>query len=363
VTHLRPVGHPPTTAARTLPDQPRQDGVPGRAERQRLGPRPDSAPDDHALAPRPFLKWAGGKRQLLPELRLFYPRGFGRYFEPFVGSGAVFFDLAAHGLLGNGGARLSDVNADVVGCYQALVDTLPDVIKHLRRLASAYEARGEAHYYEVRDGHFNPSRRKWRAARQPVRDARVAYSPRLAAMLIYLNRTGFNGLFRLNSRGEFNVPVGRYANPRICDEPTLHAAARTLSASAAEVRHESFERALDVARRGDFIYLDPPYAPLTATSRFTAYTESGFTGDDQRALQRVVVALAERGCHVLLSNSTAPLVRELYEHDPQARDAGLRAWRVRARRAINARGSARGPIDEFLITNVPRRRGRTSLAD
>jgi DNA adenine methylase len=345
---MRPAALPPTTIGRTLHDLVRPGESAGRA--------------DLRHRPRPFLKWAGGKRQLLPELRLFYPGKFGRYFEPFVGSGAVFFDLAAHGLLRKRGARLSDVNVDVIGCYQAVLADLPAVIRHLERLAAGYATDGDAHYYDVRDRHFNPQRQRLRGARGHGTGSLVRYSPRLAAMLIYLNRTGFNGLFRLNSRGEYNVPVGRYANPRICDEPTLTAASSVMAGVAAEICYEPFEHVLDHARRGDFLYLDPPYAPLTATARFTSYTESGFTSDDQRRLQEVVVGLAERGCQVLLSNSTASLVRELYERDPRARRAGLRVWRVRARRAINARGASRGPIDELLITNVPRRHGRAILS-
>ena len=362
VTHTCPAGLPSTTTGRT-PHDLRPGGTAARADlRHRPGhgtTRDDVAATD--VPPRPFLKWAGGKRQLLPELRRFYPRTFGRYFEPFVGSGAVFFDLAAHGLLSGRGARLSDVNVDVIGCYRAVVADLPGVVRHLRRLAAGHATAGGAHYYDVRDRHFNPMRRRLRGSGVHGTGSLVRYSPRLAAMLIYLNRTGFNGLFRLNSRGEYNVPAGRYANPRICDEPALTAAASVMTRVAAEVCYEPFEHVLDHARRGDFVYLDPPYAPLTATARFTSYTESGFTNDDQRRLQEVVVGLAERGCQVLLSNSTASLVRELYERDPQARRAGLRVWRVRARRAINARGSSRGAIDELLITNVPRRPGRAGL--
>ena len=269
--------------------------------------------------PRPFLKWAGGKRQLLPELRQFYPRSFTRYFEPFVGSGAVFFDLAAGGHLDGRSAALSDVNRDVIGCYQALRSDLPGIVRHLTRLGAEYARLGEAHYYEVRDARFNPLRRRTlAAARRTAGD--LPYPSPLAAMVIYLNRTGFNGLFRLNRRGEFNVPAGRYANPRICDIPMLRASAGALSANV-RLSVESFERVCVEAEPGDFLYLDPPYAPLNATSRFTSYTQGGFGDEDQRRLQRVVVELAARGCQVLLSNSTAPLVLELYEHSDEARSA------------------------------------------
>jgi DNA adenine methylase len=292
---------------------------------------------------------------LLPELRLFYPRRFDRYFEPFLGSGAVFFDLAASGALEGRDATLSDLNRDVVGCYAALRSRTSEVVRHLEGLAAGHLRAPERHYYEVRDTRFNPLRQ---AVMATARGRGVPYPAELAAMLIYLNRTGFNGLFRLNSRGAFNVPAGRYANPTICDLPVLRAAARALAGPAVTLRDAPFDAVLADARRGDFVYLDPPYAPVSATSSFTGYTEAGFGEADQRRLRDVVVGLARRGCQVVLSNSTAPLIRDLYEHDPGAAGAGLRAYRVRARRAINARGTRRGHVDEFVITNVPRRHGR-----
>lgn len=288
---------------------------------------------------------------------MFYPRTFTRYFEPFLGSGAVFFDLAASGALAGRDVTLSDVNGDVIGCYQALRAHTTQVLRHLAGLASAHARGPERHYYEVRDERFNPLRLEL-MGRRAAASRRARYPAELAAMLIYLNRTGFNGLFRLNARGAFNVPAGRYANPTVCDTPTLRAAARALAGSHVRLCDAPFEEVLTEAGRGDFVYLDPPYAPLSATSSFTGYTEGGFGADDQRRLRDVVVALARRGCHVLLSNSTAPLIRDLYEHDRDVADAGLSAHRVRARRAINAQGAHRGHVDEFLITNVPRRRGR-----
>lgn len=288
---------------------------------------------------------------------MFYPRAFSRYFEPFLGSGAVFFDLAASGALAGRDVTLSDINTDVIGCYQAVRGHTAPLIRHLAALATGHARAPERHYYEVRDERFNPLRHAL-VARRGATSHRARYPAELAAMLIYLNRTGFNGLFRLNARGAFNVPAGRYANPRICDTPTLRAAARALAGPHVTLSDAPFEEALAEAARGDFVYLDPPYAPLSATSSFTGYTEGGFGADAQRRLRDVVVALARRGCHVLLSNSTAPLIRDLYERDREVAEAGLSAHRVRARRAINARGTQRGHVDEFLITNVPRRRGR-----
>jgi DNA adenine methylase len=307
-----------------------------------------------AIAAEPFLKWAGGKRQLLPELRRYYPDRFGTYFEPFLGSGAVFFDLLRHGALDRRRAVLSDTNADVVGCCRMVRDRPEAVIAHLRRLADGHARGGTAHYYDVRDRRFNPARVRLDALREAAAVVE-AYTPALAAMLIYLNRTGFNGLFRLNSRGKFNVPVGRYANPSICDDTNLRRVSSVLTRHA-ELRADSFESVLEHAAPGDFVYLDPPYAPLSSTARFTSYTADGFGEEAHVRLQQVVVALARRGCAVVLSNSTAPLVRGLYDRNAAARAAGLRAHLVRARRAISCLPSARGEVFEYVITNVPARR-------
>src|SRR5262245_48572888 len=173
---------------------------------------------------RPLLKWAGGKRQLLPELRPFYPQSLERYFEPFLGSGAVFLDLYNAGLLDGRFVFLSDINADIIGCYRAVRDDVEDVIDALHMHERSYRSAGGAHFYKVRDDWFNPMRRAVHTSGDPA----AAYTPDLAAMLIFLNRTGFNGLFRLNARGVFNVPHGRNANPRICDEENLRAWKRVL---------------------------------------------------------------------------------------------------------------------------------------
>jgi DNA adenine methylase len=297
---------------------------------------------------RPILKWAGGKRQLLPQLRRFYPPRFTRYFEPFLGSGAVFLDLHNAGLLDGCEARLSDVNADVIGCYRAVRDDTDEVIAALRAHEWRYRLHGAAHFYDVRDRLFNPERRTVRTASDPVE----AYTASLAAMLIFLNRTGFNGLFRVNARGEFNVPAGRHAKPTICDEPNLRALGAALRTRGVVLRVCGFDRALADAGRGDFVYLDPPYAPLSGTSRFTSYTSAGFDSGQQELLQRTVIDLASRGASVLLSNSASPQIRRLYQRHRAAKSAGLRATTVAARRAINSRATARGPVREFLITNV-----------
>lgn len=303
------------------------------------------SPDDPI---RPLLKWAGGKRQLLPHLRRFYPPAFNRYIEPFFGSGAVFFDLHAAGRLRDRDVVLIDSNADLIGCYETVRAQPDEVARELDRLAAAHARGGQTQYYAVRDEQFNPTRDRLRGG-----DGRIAYTPQLAAMLIYLNRTGFNGLFRLNAHGDFNVPAGRYDRPKIADRGKLARVAEALSSARLRLVWGSYESALDVAAAGDFVYFDPPYAPLSRTASFTSYTARRFNAKDQQGLQQIVIALAGRGCHVLLSNSTADEIAALYEHDADARAAGLRPLRVPARRAINSNAARRGPVEEYLITNIP----------
>jgi DNA adenine methylase len=295
----------------------------------------------------PLLKWAGGKRQLLPALRRFYPSSFGRYFEPFLGSGAVFFDLSGAGRLAGNESVLIDSNPDLIGCYLMVRDRSEEVAVALGVLAEGHATGGPAHYYAVRDGQFNPERE----ARVTCGRA-ITYTPKLAAMLIYLNRTGFNGLFRVNAQGRFNVPAGRYLRPRIVDRQRLSAVASALSASGVRLQVGHYSTVLDLAQPGDFLYFDPPYAPVSTTANFTSYTSQGFDADAQEALQRAVVALARRGCYVVLSNSKTPLTRELYDGNAEVAAAGLRAYRVCARRAVNSNPSRRGPVDEYIITNV-----------
>jgi DNA adenine methylase len=296
---------------------------------------------------RPLLKWAGGKRQLLPHLRRFYPPVFNRYIEPFFGSGAVYFDLYGAGRLRDRESVLIDSNADLIGCYET-VRTRPDeVAAELDRLAAAHARSGDAQYYAVRDEQFNPTRDRLRGS-----DGRIAYTPQLAAMLIYLNRTGFNGLYRVNARGAFNVPAGRYERPKIVDRVKLAGVAEALAAANVTLVCGSFETVEQIATAGDFVYFDPPYAPVSRTANFTSYTGPRFTEKDQERLQRLATRLADRGCFVLLSNSTADQIAELYERNMEARAAGLRAVRVPARRSINSNAAKRGTVAEYLISNV-----------
>lgn len=299
---------------------------------------------------RPLLKWAGGKRQLLPALEQYYPASFDRYFEPFVGSGAVFFHLASTGALDGRAVTLSDVNADLIGCYRAVRDETESVIKALQALEREHRRRGDDCYYDVRDRRFNPQRAAMATGNPGLLPA--GYPPELAAMLIFLNRTGFNGLFRLNRLGEFNVPAGRYREPRICDPEHIHAVAGVLRRPRVVIEHRGFEDAIGEAGKGDFVYCDPPYAPLSRTSSFASYTAAGFgTLDQQRLLQAIVLA-CRRGAHVVMSNSSAPEIESAF-HARAARQVKISVHRVPARRSINSRASSRGPVDELIITNVP----------
>lgn len=246
-------------------------------------------------------------------------------------------------------ATLTDSNPDLIACYRTVRDCPEQVIGELRRLARDHEANGSAHYYDVRNNRFNPQRATLGAGSN---GSGLTYSPALAAMFIYLNRTGYNGLFRLNADGQFNVPAGRYPNPRICDEPNVHRVASALGGAGITLEHGRFERVVDSARADDFLYFDPPYAPLSKTARFTNYTAEGFTDGDHERLRDVAITLAKRGCHVVLSNSTAPEIAKLYEDSTAVKAAGLRCYRVPARRAINSNAKGRGTVEEYVITNV-----------
>ena len=308
--------------------------------------RPGDAAGEDA---RPILKWAGGKRQLLPALRRFYPPRFDRYYEPFLGSGAVFLDCHNRGLLEGRAVCLSDINADVIGCYGMVRDRVEAVIDCLETLEQGHRtSTADRFYYEVRDSRFN----RIRAGLPEGGELAASYTPELAGMLIYLNRAGYNGLFRVNSRGEFNVPAGRYGKLTICDSANLRRVSGALKRPGLQLTVSRFEEALAPCGAGDFVYLDPPYAPLSRTAQFTSYTAAGFGPQAQRRLQEEVIRLAARGASVLLSNSVAPEINRLYAKSDEAKSAGLKARTVPARRAINSQPMRRGAVREYLITNV-----------
>ncbi|MEZ4272849.1 MAG: DNA adenine methylase [Myxococcota bacterium] len=262
--------------------------------------------------PKPFLKWAGGKTQLLPEILARFPTRFGRYFEPFVGGGAVFFAL------GPRRAVLTDINENLINTYKMIRDDLDGVIAALDKHRAT-----EEHFYRVR-------------AQNPA-----ALSPlQAAARTIYLNRTCFNGLYRVNAKGQFNVPYGRYERPNICNVANLQAVC--LALRGVDLRVSDVVKATTGAKRGDLIYFDPPYDPVSPTASFTSYTAGRFGREDQARLARRFGELAAKGVHVVLSNADTPLICDLYKD--------FRIERVRARRAINSRADRRGPVSEVIIT-------------
>jgi len=271
------------------------------------------------IKPKPFLKWAGGKGQLLPELIARLPECFTAYHEPHVGSGALFFELTSRGASSQ--AFLSDANQSLIDTYIAVRDQVEDVIAILRKHRKKHDP---DYYYLVRA--IDPSR--------------LPLAGR-AARIIYLNKTCYNGLYRENKSGQFNVPFGRYENPTICDAANLRVVSRALQ--GADIARRGYDSVRERAQPGDFVYFDPPYHPLSATSSFTAYDRKGFSEDDQRGLRDVFGELARRGVHVMLSNSDTPLVRELY--------AAFHIERVYASRSINSKGNRRGKIAELIVRN------------
>ncbi|HVZ89567.1 MAG TPA: DNA adenine methylase [Polyangia bacterium] len=274
--------------------------------------------------PAPFLKWAGGKRQLLPRILDLAPRRIETYYEPFVGGGAVFFGLAAERRFAR--AVLADANPELVNCYEQVRDDVDGVIAALSKHRNEAGA-----YYKVRDqapADLSPTER--------------------AARVIYLNRCGYNGLYRVNRAGRFNVPFGRYLRPRICDPHRLQAASRALA--DVEIICGDFLNVL--AKRklatGDFVYLDPPYVPLSRTSSFTSYAQGAFGPDDQQRLADLLGTLSAERIPAVLSNSDCRETRRLYS----VPDAGLKIQRVPVRRAINSVAHRRGPVAEILVRTL-----------
>ncbi|MEX1112167.1 MAG: DNA adenine methylase [Candidatus Andersenbacteria bacterium] len=273
--------------------------------------------------PKPFVKWVGGKRQLLKQFRLlnlYPPENFNpttnTYFEPFVGGGAVFFDLLPDK------AQLSDLNQELVTTYNVIKKNVDELVKSLKK--HKYE---KEYYLIIR-----------------AQDPKNLSDIEVAARFIYLNRTGFNGMYRVNSKGQFNVPFGRYNNPIICDEENLRRVSKALR--GVSIKHQDYNEVLKKAKRGDFVYFDPPYFPVSKTSSFTSYTAKAFLENEQTELRDTFTELHERGCFVMLSNSDTPFINEIYSGIK-----GVKITKVKAGRAINSKASKRGKITEVLVTN------------
>ena len=269
----------------------------------------------------PFLKWAGGKRKVVPHLLELLPERCGCFHEPFMGGGALFFSLAAAKPRLFDRAVVADGNERLMRCYRAVRDEVEQVI----RLLEVYQAaHSEEFFYKLR-----------------ASDIDQGCDYEVAAWLIYFNRTAFNGLYRVNSRGGFNVPFGRYKAPVICHAEHLRVCSELLHGVGIE--HEGFDAVAERATSGDVVYFDPPYVPLSDTASFTAYTRAGFGPDDQLRLRDLAIELASGGVTVLLSNHDTPEVRELY--GPEHFDLRV----VPVARAINSKGTKRGKVDELVI--------------
>ena len=269
---------------------------------------------------QPFLKWAGGKRQLLPSIRKYFPKRFSRtiYFEPFLGAGAVLFDLQPQ-------RAMNDTNAELMNCYEVIKREpealIEDIQSHL--ITKDY-------YYSLRELDRSPEYEKL----SPVQRA---------SRIIFLNKTCYNGLFRVNSRGQFNVPYGNYKNPTIITVSVIRAISNYLNMNDVTLTNLDFSEAVNPAKRGDIVYFDPPYDPISDTSSFTGYNLDKFGKDEQRKLKGVFDELSARGCKVLLNNSSTEFIATLYED--------YHILRIPATRNINSVATGRGQIDEFLILN------------
>ncbi|VJC43452.1 modification methylase [Streptococcus pneumoniae] len=270
---------------------------------------------------QPFTKWTGGKRQLLPVIRELMPKTYNRYFEPFVGGGALFFDLAPKY------AVINDFNAELINCYQQIKDNPQELIEILK---VHQEYNSKEYYLDLRSAD---------------RDERIDMMSEVqrAARILYMLRVNFNGLYRVNSKNQFNVPYGRYKNPKIVDEELISAISVYINNNQLEIKVGDFEKAIVDVRTGDFVYFDPPYIPLSETSAFTSYTHEGFSFADQVRLRDAFKRLSDTGAYVMLSNSSSALVEELYKD--------FNIHYVEATRTNGAKSSSRGKISEIIVTN------------
>lgn len=285
-----------------------------------LSIRTESKPQEKVTKAAPFLKWAGGKGQLLKQYEEFFPNEFNNFLEPFIGGGAVFFHLYSKGRLQNGkGVFLFDSNEELINCYLVIKE---DVERLIKILNGPKFINTEKTFYKIR-----------------AEDIKDRFER--AARTMYLNKTCFNGLYRVNSKGKFNVPFGGYKNPLICNSRNLVAV--SLALRNVEILHEDFDKCLKLAKKNDFIYFDPPYQTLNKTSSFTSYTKNPFREEDQKKLNTVFRELNRVGCKIMLSNSDTSFIRRLYKE--------FRIKVVLAKRAINCKASGRGTINELVILN------------
>lgn len=270
---------------------------------------------------QPFTKWTGGKRQLLPIIKSLMPDNYNNYFEPFVGGGALFFDLSPNK------AVINDFNNELINCYQQ-IKKYPQ--KLIELLAKHQENNSKEYYLKLRSAD---------------RDNRIDKMTNVerAARIMYMLRVDFNGLYRVNSKNQFNVPYGRYKNPKIVDSDLILSISQYLNSNNIKILTGDFEKAIQDVAVGDFVYFDPPYVPLSETSAFTSYTHEDFTYEDQVRLRDCFKKLDEKGAFLMLSNSSSPLVEELYKD--------FNIHKVEVTRTNGAKTSSRGRISEIIVTN------------
>lgn len=274
----------------------------------------------------PFTKWTGGKRKLLPNIMALMPEEYNNYFEPFIGGGALFFELAPEE------AVINDFNSELINCYQQIKENPEELIK----LLIEHKENNSKEYYLLlrsadRDGRFDRMSEIERAAR-----------------IMYMLRVNFNGLYRVNSKNQFNVPYGRYKNPKIVNEELILSISKYLNENKIQILNDDFEKAVEEVKKGDFVYFDPPYIPISETSTFTSYTHEGFSYSDQVRLRDTFKKLDEKGAFLMLSNSSSSLSKELYRefniHD------------VEVSRSNGAKSSSRKKISEIIVTNYEKKR-------
>ena len=276
------------------------------------------------VSPKPFVKWAGGKRQLIPILNENLPETFGTYFEPFLGGGALLF----HMLTERNGQKcsISDLNADLILSYATVRDRIDELIVSLKNHEKKYQKDSKSYYYSIRES--NPRGEIEKTSR-----------------LLFLNRTCFNGLYRVNSKGKFNVPLGKYTNPNIVNEENLRSVSNFLQSNKISIQCRDFQKVLRDAKKGDLVYFDPPYQPISETANFTSYTNKDFTKDDLERLAKICINLDAKGCNVLLSNSDSKLVEDMFSEKP------WKVSKIQANRSINSNSKKRTGHFELLIKN------------
>jgi len=276
------------------------------------------------LTPKPFVKWAGGKRQLIPILSENLPQTMGTYFEPFLGGGALLFYILSERTGQKCG--ISDLNSDLVLTYITIRDKPDELINSLKNHAKNYQKDSKSYFYSIRES--NPRSAVEKTSR-----------------LLFLNRTCFNGLYRVNSKGKFNVPLGRYTNPNIVNEENIHSVSQVLHSGKVSIKCRDFESILDEAKKDDLVYFDPPYQPVSSTANFTSYTHKSFTYNDLKRLAKLCLKLDSKGCKVMLSNSNSQEVADMFAE---------KQWqlkKIKANRSINSNSKKRTGHFELLIKN------------